>query len=737
MSTTAYDTACDADSPSHTLLMNEASGNVVDSVSGGIWTPTSVTYGSASWLTGENAITFNGTTSKLAAGTPFATGTTCTFEFLLFPIAGGDYGAMFTEDDVAGIYYRSGSTKKIDVFVGGTDNLSATALPESAWVVHVAIVINAGAGTFYINGIPDGTFTGFPGFTLNSIGTDPSLEAFKGRLSRLRYYPTALTAAKVLAHFAALNGPAQNTVTIPTPSPTKYYTSESIIASNGVIKYFGEASGSAMAVVVGGSYAATLGINSTPVVSITSGKIVIPYAGAIGTVATVISTTGPLWSANDVANSANGAAFAQISSGNLSAQIITDAGGSDGAVNDGASKSGMNIAMVVICTFDDAHKTARLTVNGFSFAASYTGVPKVATALELMGKYSSGALGAGTGIFHRCAIYSSPLTVAQETSLTTQFATIFGAPMTKRVSFTSHNSADSTLWAVESDDGLTFVNPRKVSFASPVGAGQNRDMSPEGYDAVNDVLYYCYTENNFAQIGTTFGRAKCKAAFVGQLMLPAASVDCLNAAPIGAATNSPWGPIPVITNGVVTGYVITESNTATRYYSPTTNWPAAPTFSSATVLTGNYGDQGTLVPPSNPGNPSASLFRNYDSGGVYQTASAVTGSYGSNVTLSGGSVGEGGFVLKLDGNFIFYNPANVGYLAWVSTDNGATFGTVQTPQGLNVATGGPIDMGQGTMFDRNTLPAAASAGGGSNVGSGFGVKFGIGTGLHVGGGISF
>ena len=190
---------------------------------------------------------------------------------------------------------------------------------------------------------------------------------------------------------------------------------------------------------------------------------------------------------------------------------MTSSGGSDGAVNDGSSATGMNCPIVSICTFDDANKIARLTVNGKVFTASYVGTPKVATALELFGLYSSGTPGTGTGTFVAAAVYSVALTTAQEASVSKQIASLcFGAPFTKRYIAIGSDNSLNTATAAESDDGLNWHNARYISLVSKTG--QIRDVSFEGKSSGRE--YYAFTEFNFTNFGGTFGRALSAAIFV-------------------------------------------------------------------------------------------------------------------------------------------------------------------------------------------------------------------------------
>lgn len=89
------------------------------------------------------------------------------------------------------------------MFFGSTHHLASSALADATWS-HLVISISAGTGTFYINGVSAGTFSSFTGFTPKSIGLIPGgAYPLKGWLDELVIYPTALSASRVLEHYAA------------------------------------------------------------------------------------------------------------------------------------------------------------------------------------------------------------------------------------------------------------------------------------------------------------------------------------------------------------------------------------------------------------------------------------------------------------------------------------------------------------------------------------------------------
>ena len=725
MGTTAYDAACNADSPSHAFLLNEASGNPADSVGSITTTATSLSYGSASWLTGETAIGFNGSTSKIALSPAISTGTTFTIEMLLYPQAGNLYGSIGSQADVKGLYYQSSSAKVLDLYDGTTDHTNTTLFHESVWAVHAALVVSGGNGTFYINGVPDGTFTGFTGMSLDSIGNDPSNEAFKGLISRWRFYPTALTAAQIQSHFAALNTPAVNAVAALSPPATLDYSAASISASDGsFVTVLGDITGTVPAAVIGGTgvsagkYYATAGVNSNPYVNINAGKIVIPYTGAIGSVAMLMKTNGAVWGANDAGNSSTGAAFCKFSSNNASAQIVTSSGGSDGAVNDGSSGIGMNCPLICICTFDDVNKVARLRINGYSFSASYVGTPKTSVALELFGNYTSGAPGIATGQFYRAAIWTSPLTTAQEASIENQLATIgFGPKPSRRFLNVGHNNtADTdTPCIAESNDATAWVNARQISYAPAMGDVRDVDFH---FDTNSGTWYFPHTQYNFTNYGGTFGIAKSAGDL--RLWVPHCYVNMT--AVINPTTQNIWHPsfTPPL-NGTLDSIICFLGNNPNPVYRVPINSLSGKSFGTIVAMTGAVSLDPLIVPPSSTGNPSSSLYRNYHGateGGsasiAYQTASAKDGSYGSDTVIDNntGHRTESPSILPMDDGSVriyFWDPTALQSGYFVSADNGSTWSSTPTyTTGLTVASGNSYDH-DGTPIDMDTISIVAAA----------------------------
>jgi len=132
-----------------------------------------------------------------------ALGDTLTLEFWFRPLAGGDATqCIFGEADgsPAVLFKNAG---KLSLSYAGADHLNDAPIAYDTWH-HVAIAIEAGAGTFYVDGSVAGAFTGFPsGFVPDRMGADAGGDRYKGYLAEVALYGAALSAARVTAHYAA------------------------------------------------------------------------------------------------------------------------------------------------------------------------------------------------------------------------------------------------------------------------------------------------------------------------------------------------------------------------------------------------------------------------------------------------------------------------------------------------------------------------------------------------------
>lgn len=154
-------------------------------------------------LTGVQA---DGTDDKVTLASSPTVGATCSFEFWFRPDSSQSdtYGAI-AGLNTAGIYYKR-DVKKLTVTYGGTDHLNTTAFEDTMGLwYHVVISISGGAGTFYINGVADGTFTTWAGYSFVTLLTGAaSSNWYRGGIFGITFYVgAALSSGQAAAHYAA------------------------------------------------------------------------------------------------------------------------------------------------------------------------------------------------------------------------------------------------------------------------------------------------------------------------------------------------------------------------------------------------------------------------------------------------------------------------------------------------------------------------------------------------------
>jgi hypothetical protein len=140
-----------------------------------------------------------------ASFTGIAMGATCSFEFWFRPVAGVTaYTCLFTPSaGGTGLYFNS-STMKLDLFYSAADHFNSTALTAGT-LYHVVVSCVAGAVTFYINGVADGTAAAWPGVTVDSVfNTGGGGAALVATLvdEMTLYAAVALGAQQVTNHYA-------------------------------------------------------------------------------------------------------------------------------------------------------------------------------------------------------------------------------------------------------------------------------------------------------------------------------------------------------------------------------------------------------------------------------------------------------------------------------------------------------------------------------------------------------
>jgi hypothetical protein len=159
---------------------------------------------SATWDTGDkidgsaSGYMDYGTASYVSIGN-IVSGTTFSIDMWvkLDADASSWVGLFTTGDD--GFYLKEADNNifRMDYFVSGSQ-LSNTDLVPGVWY-HVGVSVNAGSGTFYLNGVADGTFTDATGRTFNSIAGQSGAEG-AGHYDEIAYYTSALSGADFLAH---------------------------------------------------------------------------------------------------------------------------------------------------------------------------------------------------------------------------------------------------------------------------------------------------------------------------------------------------------------------------------------------------------------------------------------------------------------------------------------------------------------------------------------------------------
>jgi len=170
----------------------DSSGNGYNiTFTGNSWGPGKITNAVQSFDTGMN--------SYLSSAPTLGTNFTITFWLHPDSTSQNSGRAAIYSGATGGLFYLHG-TQHLDFNYGGADHYNTTAYTENQWF-FVAVVNNAGAVTFYLNGVADGTATGGVGFQASSVLGNGSGQNFKGFMDDLRIYNIALTPAQVVAQY--------------------------------------------------------------------------------------------------------------------------------------------------------------------------------------------------------------------------------------------------------------------------------------------------------------------------------------------------------------------------------------------------------------------------------------------------------------------------------------------------------------------------------------------------------
>jgi len=162
----------------------------------------------------NGAAKFDGTSANpgcivISAGMP-TFGTTMSIDFWFIPSATPAAPQCIwsdinkgTGDATWAVFWQPTLGNKVSLFWSGANHTNNTAITVGV-AHHVAISINAGVGTFYIDGVADGGFTGWPGgFSPIRIATAGNIYPYKGVLDEMAVYNVALTAQDIANRMAA------------------------------------------------------------------------------------------------------------------------------------------------------------------------------------------------------------------------------------------------------------------------------------------------------------------------------------------------------------------------------------------------------------------------------------------------------------------------------------------------------------------------------------------------------
>lgn len=187
-------TLADATGNGHTITLPNATGYAYR-VAGALGPGTTGLGLSAAAITG------------FASATGMATGTTCSFECWINLTNKSDvWHAIYGQDNTNAFYLLDvGDHSGFNVvvyFTGG--HLNTTKLLYGR-IYHIVVSIVAGNGIIYVNRVADGSFTGFPGWTIARFFDDTSIaDTFNGSMDELALYVgVGLSVAQVSAHYNA------------------------------------------------------------------------------------------------------------------------------------------------------------------------------------------------------------------------------------------------------------------------------------------------------------------------------------------------------------------------------------------------------------------------------------------------------------------------------------------------------------------------------------------------------
>lgn len=135
--------------------------------------------------------------------TGVAVGTTHTITAWFLPTPTGvDWGTILdSAASTDGLWYRSASCPHCLNYThgGGAGNMQSStgSVPEDGTWQHVAVVVTAGSGVMFINGVQAATGTGYAARTFANICNDTSGDKYTGKLGEVTVYDVALSPSEL------------------------------------------------------------------------------------------------------------------------------------------------------------------------------------------------------------------------------------------------------------------------------------------------------------------------------------------------------------------------------------------------------------------------------------------------------------------------------------------------------------------------------------------------------------
>lgn len=144
---------------------------------------------------------FDGTSDRVSLPGP-SVGTTATYSAWVYSRNTSGSYHLVIGNQYNGIYWMNNSSSACSFttslnFYDGGNHCSNTYLSDDTWY-HIAVVLNSGSLTFYLNGVSDGTTSAGRSYTVDSIGQDGTgTVGFNGNIDDVRIYNRALSSSEI------------------------------------------------------------------------------------------------------------------------------------------------------------------------------------------------------------------------------------------------------------------------------------------------------------------------------------------------------------------------------------------------------------------------------------------------------------------------------------------------------------------------------------------------------------